>query len=69
MKRAAPLAMVSVTVVYMLVNIAYYAVVDANDILGSGRIAAALYFGKIWGVNTERVRALLPRSSERRVTI
>ncbi|KAI0711347.1 APC amino acid permease [Earliella scabrosa] len=55
MKRAAPLAMVSVTIVYMLVNIAYYAVVDANDILGSGRIAAALYFGKIWGVNTERI--------------
>ena len=69
MKRAAPLAMVSVTVVYMLVNVAYYAVVDANDILGSGRIAAALYFGKIWGVNTERVCALLPTSSEHPVTV
>ena len=55
MKRAAPLAMISVTLVYMLVNVAYYAVVDRDDILGSGRIAAALYFGKLWGVKAERV--------------
>ena len=55
-KRAAPLAMVSVTLVYMLVNVAYYAVVDKAEILESGRIAAALYFGKLWGVNAERVR-------------
>lgn len=55
-KRAAPLAMVSVTLVYMLVNVAYYAVVDKEEIVGSGRIAAALYFGKLWGVGAERVR-------------
>ena len=55
-KRAAPLAMVSVTLVYMLVNVAYYAVVDKAEIVGSGRIAAALYFGKLWGVGAERVR-------------
>lgn len=58
LKRAAPLAMISVTFVYMLVNIAYYAVVDKGEILGGGRIVAALYFGKLWGVNAERVRFL-----------
>ena len=55
-KRAAPLAMISVTAVYMLVNVAYYAVVDKEEILGSGRIVAALYFGRLWGVSAERVR-------------
>ncbi|KAI0787657.1 APC amino acid permease [Fomes fomentarius] len=55
LKRAAPLAMISVTVVYMLVNIAYYVVVDKGEILGGGRIVAALYFGKLWGVNAERI--------------
>jgi len=46
-RRAAPLAMISVTVAYMLVNIAYYAVVPKEEILGSGRIVAAMFFGKI----------------------
>ena len=55
MKRAAPLAVFSVTFIYMLVNVAYYAVVDKEEILGSGRIAAALFFGKLWGMWTERV--------------
>ena len=54
-KLAAPLAMISITFVYMLVNIAYYAVVDKEEILGSGRIIAALFFGKLWGLWTERV--------------
>ncbi|KAI0683765.1 amino acid transporter [Cytidiella melzeri] len=54
-KVAAPLAMISITFVYMLVNIAYYAVVDKQDILDSGRIIAALFFGKLWGVWTERI--------------
>lgn len=57
-KRAAPLAVFSVSIVYMLVNIAYYAVVAKAEILGSGRIAAALFFGKLWGVQTERVSNL-----------
>lgn len=47
--------MFSITIVYMLVNIAYYAVVDKQEILGSGRIIAALFFGKVWGIWTERV--------------
>ena len=54
-KLAAPIAMISITVVYLLVTIAYYAVVDKDVILGSGRIVAALFFGKLWGIWTERV--------------
>ncbi|PIL27658.1 transporter [Ganoderma sinense ZZ0214-1] len=59
LKRAAPIAMLSVTLVYMLVNVAYYAVVDKADIVGSGRIAAALYFGRLWGVGAERSSPVL----------
>lgn len=55
-KRAAPLAVFSVAIVYMLVNISYYAVVDKGEMLGSGRIVAALFFGKLWGIQSERVR-------------
>lgn len=39
-KRAAPLAMAAVSVVYMAINVAYFAVVSKNDILGSRRIVA-----------------------------
>ncbi len=39
-KRAAPIALIGVTAVYMLVNVAYFAVVSKEDILGSKRIVA-----------------------------
>lgn len=39
-KRAAPIALSLVTIVYISVNIAYYAVVSKADILNSGTIAA-----------------------------
>lgn len=55
MKIAAPLAMLSISIIYFLVNIAYFAVVSKEEILGSGRIAAALFFGRLWGPQTERV--------------
>lgn len=54
-QRAAPLAMLLVTTVYVLVNIAYYAVVSKGDILESGTIAAALFFRNLFGPATERV--------------
>ena len=57
-KLAAPLAMLLVTGVYLLVNVAYYAVVDKESILGSGQIAAALFFGRLWGMEAERVSIL-----------
>ncbi|KAJ7917226.1 APC amino acid permease [Mycena leptocephala] len=53
-KRATPLAMSAVTVVYMFVNVAYFAVVSKNDILGSRRIVAALFFRNLFGPATER---------------
>ncbi|KAH9897021.1 amino acid transporter [Cubamyces lactineus] len=58
-KRAAPLAMLSVTLVYLLVNVAYLAVVDKEEIVGSGRIVAALHFGKLWGVGAERAVSII----------
>ncbi len=39
-KRAAPLALISVTAVYLLVNVGYFAVVSKGDIIGSRRIVA-----------------------------
>lgn len=39
-KRAAPIALSAVTVVYILVNIAYFAVVEKQDILSGRRIVA-----------------------------
>ncbi|PPQ94410.1 hypothetical protein CVT25_002498 [Psilocybe cyanescens] len=53
-KRAAPLAMLSVTSVYLFINIAYFAVVSKSDILESRRIVAALYFRNLFGPTTEK---------------
>lgn len=39
-KRAAPIAMFGVSAVYILINIAYFAVVSKNDVLSSRRIIA-----------------------------
>jgi len=39
-KRADPIALVFITVTYLLANIAYFGAVSKNDILGSGRIIA-----------------------------
>jgi amino acid transporter len=39
-KRAGPLAIMSITFIYFLVNIAYFAVVSKNDILSSRQIIA-----------------------------
>lgn len=39
-KRAAPLAILTVTIVYMFVNVAYFSAVSKTDILESRRIVA-----------------------------
>ncbi|TDL24533.1 amino acid transporter [Rickenella mellea] len=57
-KRAAPLAIASITVVYMLVNVAYFAVVSKEEILGGGRTVAALFFRNLFGPATEKVCTL-----------
>ncbi|KAF8970051.1 APC amino acid permease [Flammula alnicola] len=53
-KRAAPLAMFSVSAVYLFINVAYFAVVSKTDILESRRIVAALYFRNLFGPTTEK---------------
>ncbi|EPS98575.1 hypothetical protein FOMPIDRAFT_1037459 [Fomitopsis schrenkii] len=58
-KLAAPLAVLSVAIAYMLANVAYFSVVPKDEILGSGRIVAALFFGKLWGVGAERIVAAI----------
>ncbi|KNZ73622.1 High-affinity methionine permease [Termitomyces sp. J132] len=57
-KRAAPLAMLFVTMVYMFVNIAYFAVVSKGDILESRTIVAALFFRNLYGPTTEKMLSI-----------
>lgn len=40
LKRAAPLAIVVITIVYLLVNIAYFAVVPRDELENGGRVVA-----------------------------
>lgn len=54
LKIAGPLAIGSVTIVYMLVNVAYFAAVPKADILTSGRTVAALYFRNMFGTQAEK---------------
>ncbi|EDR06686.1 APC amino acid permease [Laccaria bicolor S238N-H82] len=54
LKRAAPLAMFFVTSVYLLINVAYFAVVSKTDILESKHIVAALFFRNLFGPTTEK---------------
>ncbi|EHK96508.1 putative High-affinity methionine permease [Glarea lozoyensis 74030] len=55
LKRAAPAALALVSVLYMLVNIAYFAAVPKEEIISSGRILAASFFRNIFGSRAERV--------------
>ncbi|KAF9512436.1 hypothetical protein BS47DRAFT_1464023 [Hydnum rufescens UP504] len=58
-KRAGPIAMASVTVLYLLINIAYFAAVPKTEILTSGRIIAALYFRNMFGPSAEKVLSIV----------
>ncbi|RDL33820.1 putative MUP1-High affinity methionine permease [Venustampulla echinocandica] len=55
LKIAAPLALGLVSVLYMLVNIAYFAAVPKEEIITSGRILAASFFRNMFGSRAERV--------------
>lgn len=48
--------MLSVTIVYLFVNVAYFSVVSKSDILGSRRIVAALFFRNLFGPTVEKVK-------------
>ncbi|KAK3073471.1 methionine permease [Teratosphaeriaceae sp. CCFEE 6253] len=54
LKVAAPLALGTVAVLYMLVNIAYFAAVPKDEILTSGRVLAASFFRNVFGARAER---------------
>ncbi|ANB14662.1 Mup1p [Sugiyamaella lignohabitans] len=53
LKIAAPLAITIVTILYMFVNLAYFAVVPRDQILNSGTILAGNFFGIVWGKRGE----------------
>ncbi|KAK3387926.1 high affinity methionine permease [Podospora didyma] len=54
LKIAAPLAIGVISVLYMFVNIAYFAAVPKADILTSERLVAALLFRNVLGAGAER---------------
>ncbi|KAI0069887.1 high-affinity methionine permease [Panus rudis PR-1116 ss-1] len=54
LKIAVPTGIISVAIMYMLVNIAYFAAVPKADIMTSGRIVAASFFRNVFGASAER---------------
>lgn len=58
LKIAAPIGVGLASVLYMLVNVAYFAVVPKQEILGSGRILAASFFRNVFGPKAERVLSI-----------
>lgn len=54
LKIALPLAITAITILYMLVNVAYFAGVPKEDILTSGRLVAANLFRNVMGEKAER---------------
>ncbi|KAE8449545.1 hypothetical protein EG329_008154 [Mollisiaceae sp. DMI_Dod_QoI] len=55
LKKSAPAAIILVSILYMLVNIAYFAAVPKSEIMSSGRILAASFFRNMFGPRAERV--------------
>ncbi|KAL0581130.1 tRNA ligase [Marasmius crinis-equi] len=58
-KRAAPLAMILVTVLYILTNVAYFAAVPKETILTSKRLLAAEFFGIMFGEKANKAISVL----------
>ncbi|OAT07518.1 high affinity methionine permease [Blastomyces gilchristii SLH14081] len=54
LKIAAPLALGLVSILYILVNVAYFAAVPKEEILSSGRVLAASFFRNVFGPQAER---------------
>jgi len=49
LKSAAPVAMITIFIFYLLLNIAYFVVVPLEEIKGSGELIAALFFERVFG--------------------
>ncbi|KAJ5669165.1 hypothetical protein N7462_010235 [Penicillium macrosclerotiorum] len=58
LKIAAPVAIGSVGILYMLVNIAYFAAVSKEEMLESGTVVAAAFFGNMFGKQAEKVMSV-----------
>lgn len=54
LKIAAPLAIATISVLYMLVNIAYFAAVPKEEIIEARRLVAASLFRNVFGGTAER---------------
>lgn len=59
LKTAAPLALIIITILYILVNIAYYAVIPAEEIRTSGRIVVASFFRYAFGDLAEKAASVI----------
>ncbi|CAL3973330.1 hypothetical protein PZA11_005598 [Diplocarpon coronariae] len=53
-KIALPVSLVLVSILYMLVNIAFFAAIPRHEIVSSGRILAASFFRNVMGEQAER---------------
>lgn len=58
LRYCAPIAFISLVIVYMLVNIAYFAVVPKESIAGSGTILAASFFKYAFGDSGEKAASV-----------
>jgi len=66
LKFAAPLAVSTITVLYVLANIAYFAALSKTDMVNSSEVIAATFFRHCWGSNafvTKAVPAFLALSA------
>ncbi|KHE80667.1 hypothetical protein GE21DRAFT_4025, partial [Neurospora crassa] len=60
LRLAAPIAIGTVTVLYVLANIAYFAAMTKDELSKSGVVPTAIFFTRVWGPSafTERVMPL-----------
>ncbi|KAJ5168873.1 uncharacterized protein N7482_004467 [Penicillium canariense] len=57
LRWTAPLSLIIVTILYILVNVAYFSVASREEIMASKQIAASLFFEKVFGT-AKAARAL-----------
>ncbi|VVT46108.1 uncharacterized protein SAPINGB_P001050 [Magnusiomyces paraingens] len=57
LRIAAPLALIGVSILYLLVNVSYFAVVPKSDLVSSGRVLAASFFRHAFGPSAQRALA------------
>ncbi|KAL1410513.1 hypothetical protein Q8F55_004526 [Vanrija albida] len=62
-KKTANTALVSVAVLYLLVNVAYLTAVPAADIKKSSQTTAALFFKNVFGTTAAQVLSIIPALS------